>query len=108
MCEETENIILNKQKIAKEYMAKCNEYDIDYISQSNNGHRGNYYKFILLSKNSVDQDFKHITLRTSPVYDYSLGDDKEKIISKHICLPIWYNLDRSIIDKVIKSISEVK
>jgi hypothetical protein len=77
-------------------------------NKSNNGHRGNYYKFILLSKNSVDQDFKHITLRTSPVYDYSLGDDKEKIISKHICLPIWYNLDRSIIDKVIKSISEVK
>jgi hypothetical protein len=34
-------------------MAKYNEYDNDYISQLNNDHRGNYYKFILLSKNTV-------------------------------------------------------
>ena len=45
------------------------------IIQFNNDHRGNKYKFILLSKNTVDQDSKHITLRTSRVYDYSLGDD---------------------------------
>ena len=45
------------------------------ISQLNNDNRDNKYKFILLSKNTVDQDSKHITPRASRVYDYSLGDD---------------------------------
>ena len=108
VCEETENIISNKEKIANEYMEVCEKYKVKYINQSSNGHRGNYYKFIIIANKSAQQEFGHIDTRTSPVYDYSLGDDKENIKSKHICLPIWYNLERNIIDHVIKNISQVK
>jgi len=105
VCEQTENIIANKQKIAKKYMDACNKKEIKYINQEINGHRGNYYKFILISDKSVDEEFYNIQIRTSPVYDYALGDDDEKIISRHICLPIWYNLKNDIINDVITSIT---
>ena len=106
VCEETENIIANKQKIAQKYMYACDRKKINYINQEKNGHRGNYYKFILTTENSVHQDFEHITIRTSPVYDYSLGNDIENIASRHICLPIWYNLKTEIVNDVIKTITK--
>ena len=37
---------------------------------------------------------------TSGVYDYSLGTDTNDIINKHACLPIWYNLDIEVVNKL--------
>ena len=107
ICEETENIIKNKEKIANKYIENCQNAGIDFISQNSNGQRGNYYKFILLSKNTVEKDFKKITLRTSSVYDYAIGNDKNSIISKHLCIPIWYNLENDVIQQVVTTLSEV-
>ena len=42
---------------------------------------------------------------TSKVYEYFLGNSK-KIPTKHLCLPIWYDLEESVSDKVIKEIKE--
>jgi perosamine synthetase len=108
VCEQTENIIANKEKIAKRYMDICDLNNVNYINQKNNGNRGNYYKFILLFNKSIQEDFKSIDVKTSSVYDYALGDDKEDIVSRHLCLPIWYNLDSTIVDKVIKIIPNLK
>ena len=60
---------------------------------------------------SMDYDFfmsdllPKIKTTTSKVYEYSLGNSKE-IPGKHLCLPIWFDLEENISDKVIKEIKE--
>ncbi|SVD16718.1 uncharacterized protein METZ01_LOCUS369572 [marine metagenome] len=63
------------------------------------------YKFILLSRNeNPEQDFHNIKTRTSPVYNYCLGDDKCEIMNRHVCLPIWYGLEDSTLDNVVSEL----
>ena len=40
-------------------------------------------------------------MRTSPVYDYSLGADLAEITKRHICLPIWYKLEDEVVKVVL-------
>ena len=47
--------------------------------------------------------FPGIKTTTSKVYDYALGRNKE-IPKRHLCLPIWYDLDNTIADKVLKEL----
>ena len=104
--KEYKEIIKNKFKIAKKYSETCNSCNIKYISQNENSNIGNYYKFtIISSKTNVSYFLPKIKTTTSKVYDYSLGDSKE-IPAKHLCLPIWFELEENISDKVIKEIKE--
>ena len=97
-----ESIILNKYRIAHQYIDACKTYNWEFINPESNGQRSNLYKFILLSNlDNPDKEFSKIKNRTSPVYDYSLGRDKCEIIKRHICLPVWYLLEENTIDKVI-------
>ena len=79
---------------------------IKNINQSDSPVIGNYYKFTIISpdKNILDL-LPKIKTTTSKVYDYSLGDSKE-IPKKHLCLPIWFDLEENISDQVIKEIKE--
>jgi dTDP-4-amino-4,6-dideoxygalactose transaminase len=102
---ETESIIDNKYKIANKYIESCENFNWEYINPTVNSQRTNLYKFILLSRNeNPEQDFQSIKTRTSPVYDYLLGDDKSEITKRHICLPIWYGLEDSIVDNVVSEL----
>ena len=104
--KEYKEIIKNKFKIAKKYSETCNSCNIKYISQNENSNIGNYYKFtIISSKTNVSDFLPKIKTTTSKVYDYSLGNSKE-IPTKHLCLPIWFELEENISDKVIKEIKE--
>ena len=104
--KEYKEIIKNKFKIAKKYSETCNSCNIKYISQNENSNIGNYYKFTIISSNKNVSDFlPKIKTTTSKVYDYSLGNSKE-IPNKHLCLPIWFELEENISDKVIKEIKE--
>tara|TARA_Y100001933_G_C18848023_1_gene500517 strand:- start:174 stop:896 length:723 start_codon:yes stop_codon:yes gene_type:complete len=98
----TEHIIDDKYAIAAKYMEACEVYGWNFINPTADGQRSNLYKFILIS-NDADPSvaFSSITNRTSPVYDYALGDDGVGIVDRHICLPIWYHLESEIVDKVI-------
>ena len=100
--QETEEIIKNKYHTANKYIDSCDKFDWSYIHPSEHNQRSNLYKFILLS-NSLDpeKEFSNITNRTSPVYDYALGNDPYELIKRHICLPIWYLLENKKIDNVI-------
>lgn len=103
---ETDNIIKNKQNIAKRYMEICDKKNIDYINPFSNGQKSNLYKFILINKsNNLNDFFTRISTRTSSVYDYSLGEDPEFISKRHICVPIWYNLEE---DKILKTLGELE
>lgn len=103
-----EEIIEDKQRVAKIYMDVCDERGIEYIDPFLNGQRSNLYKFILLN-NSLNLDmFKLITNRTSGVYDYSLGDDPDEISLRHVCLPIWYQLDSDSIDSTLNQIKLIQ
>jgi perosamine synthetase len=104
--KETEAIIENKLSIAKRYINACDQNGWEYIDPFANEQRANLYKFILISR-SLDpvEDFKAITLRTSPVYDYYLGNDSSDIKDRHICLPVWYELEE---EKILDVISELK
>jgi len=104
MCVLSEEIIQNKTVIAQKYIDACNEVGIQFINPIENGQRGNHYKFSLIAKSDANKEFKLITNRTSPVYDYKLGEDPFNVHKKHICLPIWYNLDKEIIDSTIKQV----
>ena len=100
-----ELIIENKFKIAKKYIKYCNKFNWNYIDPLSNGQRSNLYKFILLSNSlSPAEEFEPIKTRTSPVYDYALGADPNEIVRRHICLPIWYSLDSSVVEKVLKEL----
>ena len=82
--------------------------NIKYISQNINLSIGNYYKFTIISPNkNIAELLPKVKTTTSKVYDYSLGDSKE-IPSKHLCLPIWFDLEESISDKVVSEIKASK
>ena len=103
---EYKEIIKNKFKIANKYLEACNSCNIKYINQNQNSSIGNYYKFTIISPDKNVSDFlPKIKTTTSKVYDYSLGNSKE-IPKKHLCLPIWFDLEEDISDKVIKEIKE--
>ena len=72
-----------------------------FLHPTENGQRSNLYKFILVT-NAEDpkKDFYQIKSRTSPVYDYSLGNDEDNIKERHICLPIWYQLENTSVENV--------
>ena len=104
--KEYKEIIKNKFKIAAKYIELCNSLKIKYINQNENSNLGNYYKFTIISPDKVISDFlPKIKTTTSKVYDYSLGASKE-IPLKHLCLPIWFELEENISDKVIEEIKE--
>lgn len=107
VCELSEEIIANKAAIADRYITACKHYGISYVDPYSNGQRGNHYKFSIIAENCAADEFKSITNRTSPVYDYTLGEDPQMIHSKHICLPIWYGLEESVIATTIEQISMI-
>ena len=102
--KEYKEIIKNKSKIAKKYIDVCNSFKLKYIDQSASSNQGNYYKFTIISPDKAISDLlPKIKTTTSKVYDYSLGKSKE-IPLKHLCLPIWFELEENISDKVIEEI----
>ena len=104
---ETEAIIKNKHAIAERYMTVCNNNGWEYIDPNYGGQRSNFYKFILLSRSiSPTADFAQILTRTSPVYDYALGRDWAEIKTRHICLPIWYDLENEVIERAISELEK--
>ena len=103
---EIDNIIKNKQEIAKRYVEVCKRKGIDYIDPFSNGQISNLYKFILINKSDkLDDYFAEISSKTSPVYEYMLGEDPDLISKRHICIPIWYNLEESKIQKTIEELN---
>ena len=104
--KEYKEIIQNKSKIAKSYIDACNSFKLKYINQNENSNQGNYYKFTIISPDKKISDLlPKLKTTTSKVYDYSLGNSKE-IPLKHLCLPIWYRLENSVLDKAIKELKE--
>lgn len=94
-------VISNKKETADRYIEFCQNNDVKFISQSEESSKGNYYKFTIISPLiKVSDQYPKIKTTTSKVYDYALGNNKD-IPSKHLCLPIWYDLDESIINKVL-------
>ena len=103
---EWQSIIDNKIKIANQYIEKCLELNIDHINQNKNGQKGNYYKFIILSKeDDISAEMSHLQTTTSKVYDYCLGNTKV-ITTNHACLPIWYGQSPDVAEKVVKELEE--
>ena len=100
-----EEIIQNKMKVAYRYINACDKVGIKYFHPEDAGQRSNLYKFIVIekSKNILNK----LSIRTSPVYDYSLGSDPSGIAQNHICLPIWYKLDEEQINQVIEEINSI-
>ena len=106
--KEYKEILKNKFKIAKKYLEVCKNLNIKYISQKSNLMVGNYYKFTLISQNKkISELLPKVKTTTSKVYDYALGNSK-LIPSQHLCLPIWFELEESISDKVIRELKASK
>ena len=104
--KEYKEIIKNKFKIAKKYSEACNAFGVKYINQNENSNMGNYYKFTIISPEKNISDFlPRIKTTTSKVYEYSLGNSIE-IPKKHLCLPVWFDLEEKISDGVIGEIKE--
>jgi len=104
----SEDIISQKYSIANRYIEVCEEKSINFINPSSAGQRSNLYKFILISKNEAERKrISKIKTRTSSVYDYALGKDSKLVSKNHVCLPIWYKLDNSEIERVLKEISGI-
>ena len=102
--KEYEEIIKNKFEIAKKYLEICKSLDIKYISQKNDLISGNYYKFTIISpRKKISELLPKVKTTTSKVYEYALGASKE-IPLKHLCLPIWFNLEESVSDKVVSEL----
>lgn len=101
MCEMSEAIIHNKDKIAQYYIEACNQAGIEIINPYKAGQKGNHYKFTIIAEFDADAEFKCITNRTSPVYNYRLGEDPMSIATRHICLPIWYDLETEVVEQTV-------
>ena len=106
--KEIDEIIENKYTIAHKYIEACKNVGLNFIDPLKDGHRSNLYKFTLIASSSnPKKEFSRLTNRTSPVYDYALGDDPDDIVNKHICLPIWYGLENQIVEEVIGEIKNI-
>ncbi len=103
--ECVEEIIESKTNIAYRYIDACDNAGIKYIHPKSNNQRSNLYKFIVIKGSS--HDYEKISMRTSSVYDYTLGDDPTNIVGNHICLPIWYQLEEEKINAVINEINSI-
>lgn len=98
------DILINKSKIGKTYEEICKKNNIKFISQNKNSNNGNYYKFTIISPEMpISEKYPRIKTTTSKVYDYALGKNKD-IPSKHLCLPIWYGLEESIVENVTEEL----
>ena len=103
-----EEIISNKYMISDKYIQACEKAGLEYYEPKINGQRSNLYKFILIARDDEHQKkIDQIKTRTSTVYDYSLGNDPENICNRHICLPIWYDLDSETINQVLSEIKNI-
>ena len=103
---EYKEIISNKLHTAKQYAEVCKEKSIKFINQNEKIYTGNYYKFIIISpEKNINNVLPKIKTTTSKVYDYALGKSVQ-LPMQHLCLPIWYNLEESVIDQVVKEIRE--
>jgi len=99
--KEWKHIMKNKIEMADKYMEICRQKKIKYIAQNENGHSGNYYKFIIYtSEKPIVETLPGLKTTTSPVYDYDIGISN-KVALFHACLPIWYGQDLGIVNKVI-------
>ena len=99
------DIISNKNEIAERYIESCKKNGLQFISQNKNSNIGNYYKFTIISPDSeISKKHPNIVTTTSKVYDYALGKNKD-IPLKHLCLPIWFDQDKSITDQVINELN---
>ena len=104
--QEYKEIIKNKFNTAKKYMEICDSFNIKYINQNKKLLSGNYYKFTIFSPDkNINDLLPKVKTTTSKIYDYSLGNSKE-IPKRHICLPVWFELEDTISDKVINEIKE--
>ena len=102
--KEFEEIINNKTEIAEQYIKACKSRNIQFIDQSQDNLKGNYYKFIILSPDKpIKELFPNISSTTSPVYNYSIGV-VNPLADLHLCLPIWYGQDMELTLKVCKEI----
>jgi len=108
VCEQTEYIIENKSKIASKYIEICKKNNIGFVDPYKDNQRGNHYKFTLIANEDVSKEFKSINNRTSPVYNYYLGNDPYNIAKKHICLPIWFDLEEDIVEKTLEELDSIK
>tara|TARA_E500000075_G_scaffold13516_1_gene10457 strand:- start:377 stop:1420 length:1044 start_codon:yes stop_codon:yes gene_type:complete len=98
------DILINKSKIGKTYEEICKKNNIKFISQNKNSNNGNYYKFTIISPEMpISEKYPRIKTTTSKVYDYALGKNKD-LPSKHLCLPIWYGLEESIVENVTEEL----
>jgi perosamine synthetase len=106
--KEVNSILEDKKKIAARYMETCDKLFIPYIPQEDSQNMGNYYKFIVLSKDGViSQELPELQTTTSKVYDYCLGRTKV-ITTNHACLPIWYGQSEQLTEKVIMELKACK
>jgi perosamine synthetase len=104
---EIDNILQNKYRIAQQYIEACNKYGWEYIDPEARKQKSNLYKFILLSSSiNPEKEFAQIQKRTSPVYDYALGEDPHELRKRHICLPIWYMLEEGTVSAVVSELKK--
>ena len=104
--KHADEIIKNKKEIADKYIEACNRLSIPFIKQNSQNSIGNYYKFVIYNNNTpIDGYLPALKTKTSPVYDYCLGNSK-LITTNHACLPIWYGQEISVTDKVITELYE--
>ena len=99
-------IVTNKKNIADKYIPICDDKNIKYIDQFSEGQSGNYYKFIITSETPINNKYPNIKTKTSAVYDYHIGATNN-VYDKHLCLPIWYGLEDSVIDNVILELQNI-
>ena len=101
--QDYRNIIDEKTSTAKRYIEACNDLGISFINQDKDNAKGNYYKFIVTTDTPVEKSLPSLKTTTSRVYDYYLGVENN-IVKNHACLPIWYNQDSEITDRVLREL----
>ena len=105
--QDYQNIIEEKSITANLYIKACNDLGISFIDQDNDNDKGNYYKFIITSDTPIKESLPSLQTTTSSVYDYYLGVESN-IVTNHACLPIWYNQDSEVTERVLRELYEKK
>ena len=58
----------------------------------------------MYENNLIKQTLPNIRTTTSSVYDYSIGVNNS-VADHHLCLPIWYEQDMNVTEKVLMELN---
>ena len=101
--QNIDEIIENKHKIAGKYISACEKYGWEFIHPTATDRDQSLQIYTSVRAANPEKTFLDKDKDVFSV-DYALGLDPNEVSKRHICLPIWYKLEDTSVQKVLNEL----